>query len=565
MPSAQPRRDVPHGRSLACSQRHARRRSVPGRGDLPGLLRLRAVRAVEPQRGPAVQAHADLRRARARAPGRPHAEGRARAGARVLHRRSPSSSAAASCTSTRSGASTPRRRRAGPAARRVRRATARRRDHRRVAEGDRPRRGRRRRPVRVGRPARRPRARARRRSARGGARGGLHRQVRDQVDRGRRRRHATGSSRRTSWPSCAAAITRAGSSSRRGMLGARPARSTTMRMRRWAHQFGFGGHCFTKSRRFSTTFKALREARAAYAARAPWRRGRRRKVTTTWSASGAWRYAGRGYPRPGTRSWRRQWPPGRASSAVWRMRRSRSPGSGASRPEDSRWCGSSRGRSISTSRTCARRAASTARRASGRIAGRSTTTATTSTTVIPSYVGRDDVKRTLRRWTHPNTQRKNRAILVSFYDWAMEEGYRKDNPARQTRPPKSKPPKVYRLTRAEVAAFLAAAADRPRAADRAPRHLRRRPQPRAARTTGPALPARRAGCGSAPTSPRAAASAGFPSCPSWSRSRARSARPSALRRVRDPGRSGGATPAPTSRRGGPAEAAVVEPGAAHGR
>ena len=74
----------PHGRSLACGKRHARRRSVPGRGDLPGLLRLRAVRAVEPQRGPAVQAHADLRRARARPPGRHHAEGRARAGARVL-------------------------------------------------------------------------------------------------------------------------------------------------------------------------------------------------------------------------------------------------------------------------------------------------------------------------------------------------------------------------------------------------------------------------------------------------------------------------------------------------
>jgi site-specific recombinase XerD len=75
----------------------------------------------------------------------------------------------------------------------------------------------------------------------------------------------------------------------------------------------------------------------------------------------------------------------------------------------------------------------------------------------PSYVGRDDVKRTLRRWAHPNTQRKNRAILVSFYDWAMEEGYRKDNPARQTRRPKARPPKVYRLTRAEAAAFLAAA------------------------------------------------------------------------------------------------------------
>jgi integrase/recombinase XerD len=75
----------------------------------------------------------------------------------------------------------------------------------------------------------------------------------------------------------------------------------------------------------------------------------------------------------------------------------------------------------------------------------------------PSYVGREDVKRTLRRWPHPNTQRKNRAVLVSFYDWAMEEGYRRDNPARQTRRPKARPPKVYRLTRAEAAALLAAA------------------------------------------------------------------------------------------------------------
>jgi integrase len=39
----------------------------------------------------------------------------------------------------------------------------------------------------------------------------------------------------------------------------------------------------------------------------------------------------------------------------------------------------------------------------------------------------------------------------------MEEGCRRDNPARQTRRPKAKPPKVYRLTRSEAAAFLAAA------------------------------------------------------------------------------------------------------------
>ena len=49
-----------------------------------------------------------------------------------------------------------------------------------------------------------------------------------------------------------------------------------------------------------------------------------------------------------------------------------------------------------------------------------------------------------------------RAILVSFYDWAMEEGVRKDNPARQTRRPKKQPTAVYRLTRDEVVAMLLA-------------------------------------------------------------------------------------------------------------
>ena len=48
-------------------------------------------------------------------------------------------------------------------------------------------------------------------------------------------------------------------------LGARP-ELDGRRLRRWAHQLGYGGHCFTKSRRYSTTFKALREARAEHAA-----------------------------------------------------------------------------------------------------------------------------------------------------------------------------------------------------------------------------------------------------------------------------------------------------------
>jgi integrase/recombinase XerD len=73
------------------------------------------------------------------------------------------------------------------------------------------------------------------------------------------------------------------------------------------------------------------------------------------------------------------------------------------------------------------------------------------------YVGRDDVKRTLRRWSHPNTQGTNRSKLVSFYDWAMEESIRKDNPARQTHRPRRRPADRVRLTEREVVLVLQAA------------------------------------------------------------------------------------------------------------
>jgi integrase/recombinase XerD len=75
----------------------------------------------------------------------------------------------------------------------------------------------------------------------------------------------------------------------------------------------------------------------------------------------------------------------------------------------------------------------------------------------PAKVGRDDVTATLRRWAHPNTRSVSRSHLVSFYDWAMQTGHRKDNPARQTRAPRKRKPTVYRLTRDEVRAFRNAA------------------------------------------------------------------------------------------------------------
>lgn len=78
----------------------------------------------------------------------------------------------------------------------------------------------------------------------------------------------------------------------------------------------------------------------------------------------------------------------------------------------------------------------------------------------PRTTGREEVKRTLRRWEHPNTQAYNRAVLVSFYRWTVQEGMRPFNPAEQTRPPKRRKASVYRLTRAEVIRLMRACESR---------------------------------------------------------------------------------------------------------
>jgi integrase/recombinase XerD len=51
-------------------------------------------------------------------------------------------------------------------------------------------------------------------------------------------------------------------------------------------------------------------------------------------------------------------------------------------------------------------------------------------------------------------------MLVSFYDWMVEEGFRPDNPARQVRARRGREPRVRRLTLDEVRALLAAATGR---------------------------------------------------------------------------------------------------------
>jgi hypothetical protein len=88
-------------------------------------------------------------------------------------------------------------------------------------------------------------------------------------------------------------------------LGARPSLAR-LRLHKWAHMLGFGGHFSSKSRRYSTTLGALRRARVAFAIR------RRRGNTVPLDAWGrpeddqavvvvvaSWSYLGRGYQSTG--------------------------------------------------------------------------------------------------------------------------------------------------------------------------------------------------------------------------------------------------------------------------
>jgi hypothetical protein len=86
-------------------------------------------------------------------------------------------------------------------------------------------------------------------------------------------------------------------------LGGNP-RLNRLGLRRWAHQLGFGGHWSSKSRRYSTTFTALRRARIAHAlarrqgSTVPldlWARAASEEATVVLSS---WEYRGRGYRIP---------------------------------------------------------------------------------------------------------------------------------------------------------------------------------------------------------------------------------------------------------------------------
>jgi len=83
-------------------------------------------------------------------------------------------------------------------------------------------------------------------------------------------------------------------------LGARP-ETAGLRLRAWAHQLGYGGHCITRSRCYSTTFGALRRARHEYARRRvlggaePVDAWGRLEVEGAAVQVGSWSYAGLGY------------------------------------------------------------------------------------------------------------------------------------------------------------------------------------------------------------------------------------------------------------------------------
>ena len=75
----------------------------------------------------------------------------------------------------------------------------------------------------------------------------------------------------------------------------------------------------------------------------------------------------------------------------------------------------------------------------------------------PLRTTREDVKLTLARWRPTSSSQANaHSVMTSFYEWTIQEGLRKDNPARQVRRGAVEKPSVYRLTREEATAMMGA-------------------------------------------------------------------------------------------------------------
>lgn len=82
-------------------------------------------------------------------------------------------------------------------------------------------------------------------------------------------------------------------------------------------------------------------------------------------------------------------------------------------------------------------------------------------------IAKADVKRTLRRWDHPNSKLQAHSCFIAFFDWATQEDLREDNPARAVPRAKRAKPQINRLTREETEQLLTwAASDKASLAER---------------------------------------------------------------------------------------------------
>lgn len=73
-------------------------------------------------------------------------------------------------------------------------------------------------------------------------------------------------------------------------------------------------------------------------------------------------------------------------------------------------------------------------------------------------ISKAHVKRTLRRWEHPNSKLQAHSCFIAFFDWAAQEDVRADNPARAIPRAKRAKPQINRLTRQETEQLLTWAA-----------------------------------------------------------------------------------------------------------
>lgn len=78
-----------------------------------------------------------------------------------------------------------------------------------------------------------------------------------------------------------------------------------------------------------------------------------------------------------------------------------------------------------------------------------------------------DVKKTLRRWEHPNSKLQAHSCFIAFFDWTAEEDIRESNPARAIPRAKRSKPQINRMTREETEQLLSwAASDKATLAER---------------------------------------------------------------------------------------------------